>query len=202
MSMLANRPFAPALRFFFGRLFPVPFILVGAVLLFIGVRNLMLSRDSASWPSVEGVVIDSDVEYHRSTGTGENRSRGSYHAEVVYDFTVGDNDYSGDRVSFGDYGSSDRAHARNIVKRYPAGKTVTVYYKPGDPETCVLETGTPWGAYFLPSFGVVFLGAGVLMAIFVPKLIRSDETLRTNRVTDITSSDVMSPPSNIANENE
>ncbi len=158
------------MRFFFSRLFPVPFILIGACTLFFGVRGLYRASESTTWPVVDGTIQNSAVEYHSGSEGG-----GTYHAEVLYQFTIDGQTRSGNKVAFGDYGSSNPSHAQNIVNRYPKGKQVSVRYRPGDPETCILEPGLQGQAWFMPGFGLVFLVVGSWMAIFMPKLMKRSE---------------------------
>lgn len=128
---------SPRMRFFFSRIFPLPFIIAGALTLYFGCRNLQRAKESTTWPTAQGVVQRSSVEYHRSDNGG-----GTYHAEVMYDFTANGTTFSGDRVAFGDYGSSNPSHARRIVNEYPKGRNVTVHYTQENPEVCVLSPGS------------------------------------------------------------
>jgi hypothetical protein len=158
------------MRFFFSRLFPLPFILAGAFTLYFGVRGLHRANESTTWPVADGTIQKSTVEYHSSSEGG-----GTYHAEVLYQFTVDGVTHSGNKVAFGDYGSSNPSHAQNIINRYPKGKDVTVHYRAGNPDTCILEPGLRGQTWFLPGFGLVFLVVGSLMAIFLPKLMKKSE---------------------------
>jgi hypothetical protein len=155
----------PAIKFLFSRLFPWPFIIVGALVSWFGVRSLLRAEDSVKWPTVQGVVQSSSMEYH-SGGKGG----GTYHAHVLYNYNLNGTAFSGDRIAYGDYGSSNPSHAQEIVNRYPAGAKVTVYYMRTNPEECLLEPGIKAQAWFLPGFGIVFLVAGVAMAVFLPKV--------------------------------
>lgn len=159
------------MRFFFSRLFPLPFIIAGAMALYIGCRHLQQAHASTTWPTTQGVIQQSSVEYHRSSKGG-----GTYHAEIMYDFAVNAIPCSGHRIAFGDYDSSNPSHARTLANRYPKDKTVTVYHNPEDPTVCVLEPGVKGQAWFLPGFGLVFLAAGMLFAVFLPKAMRSTAT--------------------------
>jgi hypothetical protein len=157
---------SPLGRFLFGRLFPWPFILAGGAAFYFGASSVHRSMESESWPAAEGRIQNSSVQYHRS-----NKS-GTYHAEVFYSFTVDGQSHSGNTVAFGDYGSSNPSHAQQIVNRYPKGKVVSVRYLPTDHDVCVLEPGFHTQALLLPGVGSVFLIAGTLMAIFLPRLMR------------------------------
>jgi hypothetical protein len=119
------------------------------------------------WPTAPGQVAASSVEYHHGDEGG-----GTYHAEVLYDFSVNDTAFSGNRVAYGDYGSGNPSHARSVVNHYPKGKDVVVHYMPGNPEECLLEPGVKGQSWFLPGFGLVFFTVGNLMAVYLPKAIK------------------------------
>ncbi len=161
---------SPGMRFFFSRVFPLPFILIGILILYYGWRGLSQARESTGWPSAEGTIQSSAVEVRTS------RKSKTYHAAVWYQFDVDGQTHSGNSVSFGDYGSSSSSHAQNIVNRYPQGKAVRVYYLRSDPDTCVLEPGLRLQTWFLPVFGLIFFTAGIFMAIFLPRSMRRDES--------------------------
>ncbi len=175
------RNMSPRSRFFFTRIFPLIFLLAGGGALVFGVRGLLRARASAGWPHVEGEVVSSSVETHR--GSGRNSST-TYHAEVHYTYEVNGRTYDGNRVAYGDYGSSSPSHARRIVNRYPAGTEVTVHYRPDDPEQCVLEPGMKLQAWFVPGLGLVFFGVGAAMAVFLPRLARKKTAPAEGAATD------------------
>lgn len=170
----SSKPLSPRMKFFFKRIFPLLFILTGVSITLFGVRGLLRAQASMDWPSTQGSIVESSVERERSSGTG-NSGGISYHARIFYEYRVEGTTFNGDRVSYGDSGSSDPSPARRIVNRYPKGKDVTVYYMPEDPEVCVLEPGVKTQAYFVPGFGLIFLVAGILMAIYLPRSIRKQE---------------------------
>jgi hypothetical protein len=171
MSMSSSRQMSPGMRLFFSRVFPLPFIVVGALTLYFGGRGLHRAKESVAWPVAEGQIVNSSVEYHRGKKGG-----GTYHAEIAYNFTVDGQTHSGNAVAFGDYGSSSASHARNIVNRYPKDKIVSVRYLPSDPDVCVLEPGIQGQAWFLPAFGMVFFLAGMLLAVFLPTAMKRQGT--------------------------
>jgi hypothetical protein len=134
------------------------FLLIGLVVAGFGVRTIIRAGQSESWPTVEGVVKVSEVDRrHDKDGT-------TYHADVMYEYTVDGTLYSCDRVSYGDYGSSNSSHARRVCNRYPQGQTVVVYYDPGDPEEAVLEAGRTWATFAVAGFGAIFalVGGGII----------------------------------------
>jgi len=172
-SMARINQMSSGMRLFFARIFPLPFLLVGLLTLYFGVKGIYQARESTTWPVTDGTVQNSTMEFHSSSKGG-----GTYHAEVLYQFTVDGQTHSGNRVAFGDFGSSSPSHAQNIVNRYSKGKSVRVHYRMGDPDTCILEPGLHWQALFLPGFGLIFFVAGALMAIYLPNTMKesADQT--------------------------
>lgn len=144
------------------------FFLVGAGLcLFLGVPTLSGAKASESWPTVDGVVIESRVESKRSSGKNNGTT---YKAIVVYDYEVDGQPYSSGRIWFGsDISTSNQAQMRNTTKQYPKGQTVKVHYDPENPLEAVLQPGAFWSSYFMIVFGSVFAfigGAVLLVAAF------------------------------------
>lgn len=169
---------SPGMKFFFSRIFPLLFILVGASVLFLGLRGLVRAKASVDWPNTQGEIVESSVDRRRSSGN--DGSSTTYHAEILYEFSVDGTLFNGSRVAYGDYGSSNPSHARRIVNNYPKGKSVTVYYMPGNPEESLLEPGVKAKAWFVPGFGLIFFIAGSLMAAFLPMAIRKQEKTKQN----------------------
>ncbi len=151
---------SPPFRFFFCRIFPFLFIGVGAIVLYYGVEEIKCARESPAWPTAQGVIRLSTLEYRRDTEGG-----GTYYAEVMYEFKV----FSGNRLSFGSFDVNYPAKARRIVNRYSEGKIVMVHYLTDNPEVKVLEPGAKGQVLFLPAIGLVFCVTGYVMAVYLPK---------------------------------
>ena len=161
------KPPGPVATFFFGRIFPLIFIVAGGAVLFSGGRDLMRARESADWPKAAGVIVSSAV----AENTGGKHGT-TYAANIHYSYTVAGIDYVTGKVSFGEHGSNDRSRAQGIVAGYPPGKKVTVHYAPGQPSLAVLEEGVKPEAWIAPAFGLVFFAVGLTMAVFMPRLLR------------------------------
>jgi hypothetical protein len=157
------------MNFFFTRLFPWPFVIIGALTLYRGGLSVYRAPRSLSWPMAEGRIENSSVE-RSSVDEGD-----TYHARILYTFTVAGQTHRGNRVAFGDYGTSDTSHAQGIVDRYPQDKVVQVRYLASDPDVCVLEPGLQAQAWGLPAFGLIFLSAGGVMLVFLPKLMKKQQ---------------------------
>lgn len=171
MRVSSSKQMSSGMRFFFSRIFPLPFVIIGVLTLYFGGRGLRRAKESVAWPVAEGRIQNSSVEYHK-----DNDGDGAYHAEIQYAFAVDGQTHSGNKVAFGDYGSSSPSHAQNIVNRYTEGKIVSVRYLSSDPDVCVLEPGLKGQAWFLPCFGLVFFMAGMLMAVFLPRMMKRQES--------------------------
>jgi hypothetical protein len=87
------------------------------------------AKASLQWPSVAGTVLLSQmVEY----SAGETNS--SY-PSVTYSYVVNGQALQSSRVSF------HPSKSEKVVKKYPTGNSVQVFFDPQDPSTAVLETG-------------------------------------------------------------
>ena len=130
------------------------------VLTFWAKPVLSNARNSVNWPTVTGVITESELKTHSdSDGT-------TYSAAITYHYTVDENEIHGDRVWFGDnYSSSDLGQHQKVVSRYPVGDEVDVYYKPDDPFISVLEPGAVFTSYvgFATSWIVILIGFGLLL---------------------------------------
>lgn len=80
-----------------------------------------------------------------------------YYAEVSYEFTVGDVDFTGDRIVFEYLRKGSITTAKGIVNRYRKGKKVTVFYMPKDPKQSVLQPGFQLRAVGWPIGGLILL---------------------------------------------
>jgi hypothetical protein len=155
----------PGLKFFFGRVLPWPFVLAGAAMLALGIRDFGRARDSVTWPTVEGHIVGSWMAaFHNK----------SYLAGVLYDYRLSGVTYTSDRIWFEDYGlgDADFLHAQAIINRYRRGISVRVHYKPQSPELSVLETGANGGIYDFLLIGLLLFCFGCLMLWRGPKRYR------------------------------
>ncbi|MDD4205780.1 MAG: DUF3592 domain-containing protein [Candidatus Delongbacteria bacterium] len=152
----------PKAKFFFGRIFPLIFVAVGFGLFWKGSSDMEMAKKSETWPTVEGKILSSEV-VRKTSSSSNGGSSTTYHAEVEYEYTIDGKRYFSDRVSFGQYGSSDRGHAAGIVNIYSPGETATVYYNPEDYNLAVLETGAGFGSWMMLIIGSIFGIAGIVM---------------------------------------
>ncbi len=157
----------PALTFFVTRIFPLLFVAVGVAMLVVGVIGLRRAAASADWPTTQGVIVSSEVERVRRNDPDRGWTT-TFHARISYGYSVGGEPYTGDRVGIGDYGSNTNHRARSVVRRYPVGSHVTVYYDPDRPRIALLEPGVRPMAFVIPGIGVAFvLFGGLCFTVFL-----------------------------------
>ncbi len=114
----------------------------GVIALVIGFRNRNKGTESQNWPSVSAVITQSKVKTDTDTDA-EGFTSTTFVPEIEYEYHVGENVYSGNRISFGgtrSYGR--RKKAEEALEAYPVNGQVTAYYNPENPEEVVLIQGT------------------------------------------------------------
>ncbi len=116
------------------------FSLLAIGLVVLGLFTLRESRRSRGWQATSGRVVSSNVnDFVAKDGTH------SYRPMVVFAYSVGALRLMSNRISFRSLSTPDRAAAERYVQKYPAGKTVELYYDPQEPDRAVLEpAGNPW----------------------------------------------------------
>ncbi|MEZ5318755.1 MAG: DUF3592 domain-containing protein [Vicinamibacterales bacterium] len=162
---------SPLRRTVGGRIFPAMVVVVGLVTLWIGVDNMRQASASVGWPAVPGVVTRTSLESQISGGSGGRTRSQTWRPVVVYEYEVNGAVHEADRISFGEYATSDRADAAAVLQRYPTGTRVTVRYRPGQPDVAVLEPGTAGVPWFFIVLGAVFTVVGILLIVVVPRII-------------------------------
>jgi hypothetical protein len=153
------------IKFIFSRIFPLPFIIAGLLLLFFGVKGIITAIESKSWPHSDGTVMTSSIRRYISSSA---RGRTQHLAEIHYEFFVKNIRYDGNHR----HTSPDAGVAAGLMERYPKGKQITVYYRPDNPAKNLLEPGLRAKTWIMPLGGLFFLVPGILMAIFLPRLMK------------------------------
>ncbi|HUT58637.1 MAG TPA: DUF3592 domain-containing protein [Phycisphaerae bacterium] len=138
--------------------------MTGALGYFCAARPILSSRAAAGWRTAEGAALVSKVKTHQGDDSD------TYSPYVRYRYTVGGKKYVNDRYDFMGGSSSDRDHARRVVKAHPRGRKVTVYYDPANPAEAVLFRGVPAMTYVLMVFIQPFLLVGLGMIVWTATL--------------------------------
>lgn len=113
-----------------------------------------------SFAETTGTVLSSGVS---TSSDGE----GDSHTLVVrYRYTVGGQEFTGDRYHYNVVGTNDKSWHK-VAKDLPAGSPVTVYYHPADPAEATLTRGPQGFDLFLGNFLVPFNLVGLGMLVYV-----------------------------------
>ncbi|BAY06975.1 DUF3592 domain-containing protein [Calothrix sp. NIES-2098] len=143
------------------------FMVVGGGLIPIGYQELKNAQESLNWSTTNGLITSSAVK------ESQVEDSISYEADVRYQYTVAEKPYSSDRVTFGQYGSSDSEHAQSIVHRYQKGQKVSVHFNSQQPSQSVLEPGATCSSYTMLGASTLFFTTGAIFAgtcgIILPK---------------------------------
>ena len=117
-------------------------------------------------PAAEGEIVKSYLS---------KRMRGArtfYRTMISYRYEVDGKRYEGDRLRFvndarrdltnSSESFSDLAEAQGVVRHYPRGKKVPVYYNPDDPTVAVLVKGEVFGQSPSIVLGAIIAAVGAL----------------------------------------
>jgi len=136
--------------------------IVGIFLLYQGCWILKQSRDALSWPQTKGHMIEASLAIDhlpKFIDTRQDPARW-YGTEVRYEYTVADQMYVSDRLSFDYGGNRNPKEALKVLHKYRQHHEVPVYYNPKDPNESVLEPGNVDNVYLLLVIGglLAFMG--------------------------------------------
>lgn len=140
----------------------------GFQLVYTGLLTWQQGIASELWPQAEGQVLTSSTtrEFHV---LWSGKPHYDYYPKVRYWYVVNGTMYVSDQVSFGATisSASGRYSAERILKQYPQGRRVAVFYRPKKPELAVLEPGIDSGSYLMVALGVVLIAAAAIPVFLV-----------------------------------
>lgn len=143
------------------------------------IRVFLGSLAVQRWPTAQGTIRHSELTTQYVMGSGTR-----YEAKIRYDYSVNGQSFSSSTVRTRGEASERQFDIEGLVKRYPVGKVVTVFYGPDDPAKSYLEAGPDVINYVLIISPIVFaalFGLGFL------------DTLRRLRAAKGTSEAVATP---------
>ena len=127
------------------------FLALGIALLWLGLRLRKWAQRTLSWPQASGKIVESRVEMQ---GVADD----STVARIVYSYEVNGTPFKGNRL-----GGTGMQTPHMLVKKYPVGAAVHVFFDPADPASAVLERGTE-GTMVL-AFGVINVAAACVVVL-------------------------------------
>lgn len=102
------------------------------------VRELRLGFESDAWPRARAEITGGNLRFVTSRGRPTNDT----YAELTYSYSIAGRDYAGTRVEFlTDARFYTPDTGRDVLRRYPNGAIVPVWYDPEEPSESVLEPG-------------------------------------------------------------
>ena len=111
-----------------------------------------------AWPTVDGVVMRSEVVEARKGG------KRAWRPEVEVRYEIDGRALSTDDIWVAGHRTfRDHARAQEIAARYPVNAVATVSVHPDDPEDAVLDPGEVWRAWLTIGFGLVLLVAAAIV---------------------------------------
>lgn len=135
---------------------------LGAIALVWGGYTFRQARVSASWPTVEGTVIQSRLAYVTAADRNTPDGQRARERDLVYRYVVDGQAYESRLISYSDDAPLallwPRIHDERLLERYPRDAVVTVHYDPDDPARAVLETGGGGQALLILLGGLVAIG--------------------------------------------
>lgn len=140
------------------------FALLGLGLLAFAVINRRKATASQNWPSVPGQVVSSSVQRNTHRDTDGDTSY-TYQPQIEYTYAVGEQTFTGKRISFGSESSSNPRKAEQVADQYKMGTPVTVYYDPAKPQDATLQK-TAAGSWVGIIVGIVFVVVSCCMCGF------------------------------------
>lgn len=146
---------------FCGGFFIFAFFVGGVVAIIFGIRNRKKATESQNWPKVMGKITRAEIVEELDTDE-EGFTSKTYKPEIEYQYTVGDNEFTSTRISFGGTRTySSNKKAEETLTNYPLNESVSVFYNPQDSSESVLIQGTK-GTMGLIIVGIVFLAVSII----------------------------------------
>lgn len=133
----------------------VLFMLAGLGTTVWGWRVIRKARAQRNWPSVQGEIITADPSSEDD----------DLLPCIEYRYTIEQHIYQSPMQLPSGTTPSPELN-RQLIEKYPVGKTVMVYYHPQDPQQTILEPGPQGGDWLIVGFGLGSLLLGLFMLVF------------------------------------
>ena len=140
-------------------------LLFSAVWTAISIFVILRSRRNKSWPSTIGTVMFAEVKTveSRSVTNGTVVDSISYEPYIKYAYSAAGRKCENDKFTAAvSPGIREPAGAEAILKSYPVGSQVDVYYNPLTPDDSVLVPGGSSGNMYFLLVGFVLFAASVI----------------------------------------
>ncbi|GAB6094242.1 hypothetical protein JCM14469_04940 [Desulfatiferula olefinivorans] len=135
--------------------------LVGFGIVFggFGLFRYQTAKKSLAWPSTTGTITSARAESRKADKGFQ------YMPSVRYTYSVNQTRYTGSRITASDTYEKTKSRAEKILRDYPVGGAVTVYYDPEKPGESLLVTGMKANVYGLLAAGIFCLFFAVAVGV-------------------------------------
>ena len=126
---------------------------LGVILIFYGAYALKNTIDTSDWLQTPGQITRARVNTQGELASkNEVQVSGSKRRalDIRYSYKIGEKQYSGTRISFGQATSP-----KLLLAKYREGSQVTVWVNPEHPKLAVLEKGTSKKGFILITLGLL-----------------------------------------------
>lgn len=143
---------------------------------FSGTRVLFRAKESMTWPTADGRIVDCSIAYRQVAREGSIP-----YLNLEYVFTVGGKRHYGDTLMFVGHDFSSFSDKKETVNKYPKDEAVRVRYLAADPDICVLEPGIHPQALLYPAGGLFFIVAAIVLPILVARMMNQSHVEPPNK---------------------
>lgn len=145
------------------RMEPLAVAAFGLILVCIGIAQIRRARSMQSWQETTGEILSSRVVEERAHTRADSGSGILYRPDLMYGYHIGGRELAGHRRALLDSSASMPEFAESVVRKYPPGKIVTVYFDPANPKDSVLErdNASGWASAIFGLGVAVMIGGGV-----------------------------------------
>lgn len=140
---------------------------LGIFLMIMSLLSLQQGKEARSWKVVAGRIVRSSLEEKRvdtNYGDGMRRAEVGYLPRVEYQYRVGDETLTGQRISLVEKQYTQKS-GQKALEKYPIGATVQVHFNPENPQEAVIETGTVLSSLIFMLGGIALVAVGIAIAI-------------------------------------
>lgn len=122
--------------------------------------TLFYAFKSYGWHQTKGVIEKAKI-FRKIAGSGSSFTY-AMDVKIKYIYSVAGKKYSNSMISAFEIYDTAGIIAKKVVKKYPPGKTVNVYYDPHDPQHSCLEQGLK-NPFTIIMLIIIFLFAVILL---------------------------------------
>ena len=149
------------------------FILQGIKGIYYFVIWIFQWKQSQAWPSTCGKIIQSNLQSMQvpiggrkgRNFDGSPRMRWAYLPDIVYAYRANAGAFQSRQIYFGQNFPSTLDISCDLIKKYPEGNEITVYYNPDKPEMATLERNRRKEIFANLYFGLIFILIGLLVLV-------------------------------------